>query len=256
MVEHSLRKGVVGGSSPLVGSMSRLAEQQKKQLTKNIIFGVLVLFTVIVLIFTVGIKILLNASVFIARLTEPKIKPSTLNKNQNFIGNVDIDTIPIATNSSRIIVGGSVVNFNQLEFYLNGELVKEMFLSSSDNFSEEIGDLKQGENEIYVLAKLKDENEQKKSKVFTVVYKSDKPNLEIKEPQDGLKINKQEVAVKGSTDKETYIKINDLPVVVDAQGNFQTTVKLKEGENKIVVIAQDIAGNSEEKTINVIYEKD
>ncbi|MBI4226083.1 hypothetical protein HY612_03125 [Candidatus Roizmanbacteria bacterium] len=234
--------------------MSRLEQQQKKQFTVNIIFVVLVLLTVIVLIFTVGLKILLNTSVFVAHLSEDKTIP--LNKNQNFIGGVDIDSIPVATNSSQIFVGGSVINFNEIEFYLNDDLVKETSLLSSDNFSEEIGDLKKGDNKVYVIAKSRDQNEEKKSKVFAVFYKSEKPKLEIKEPQDGLKTNKQEVKVTGSTDKETYIKINDLPVVVEAQGIFQTLIKLKEGENKIFIIAQDIAGNSEEKILTLIYEKE
>ena len=89
-----------------------------------------------------------------------------------------------------------------------------------------------------------------------MLYKSEKPKLEIKEPQDGLKTNKQEVNLVGETDKETYIKVNDLPVVVDAQGVFQTTLKLKEGENKIIITAQDIADNLEEKVLTVIYEKE
>jgi len=235
--------------------MSRLAEHQKKQFRTNIIFIILILLTVIVLISTVGLKILLNTSVFVARLSEKKTS-QPLNKNQNFIGDVDIDTIPIATNSSRIIVGGSVINFNQVEFYLNGDLVEETSLLSSDNFSEEIGDLKSGENEVFVIGKSTDQNEEKKSKVYSVFYKSEKPHLELSEPQDGLKTNKQEVKVAGSTDKETYIKVNDLPVVVDAQGIFQTVVKLKEGENKISIMAQDIAANTEEKTVTVIYEKE
>ena len=255
MVEHSLRKGVVGGSSPLIGSMSRLAEHQKKQFRINIIFVILILLTVIVLIFTIGLKILLNTSVFVARLSEKKTT-LPLNKNQNFIGDADIDSIPIATNSSRIIVGGSVINFNQVEFYLNNDLVKEISLLASDNFNEEIGDLKSGENEVFVIGKSKDQNEEKKSKAFTVFYKSEKPRLEISEPQDGAKTNKQELKITGTTDKETYIKINDLPVVVDAQGIFHTMLKLKDGENKIFIKAQDVAGNIEEKTLTVVYEKD
>ena len=235
--------------------MSRLQEQQQKRFTKNIIFGVLIFLTVIILVFTIGLRILLNTSIFVARLSEKKTT-QPLNKNQNLIFDVDIDNIPLATNSSKIIVGGSVVNFNQVEFYLNGDLVKEISLFVSDNFSEEIGDLQAGENEVYVIAKTKEQNEEKKSKEFTVFYKSEKPKLEIKEPQDGLKTNKQEVNLVGETDKETYIKVNDLPVVVDAQGVFQTTLKLKEGENKIIITAQDIADNLEEKVLTVIYEKE
>lgn len=235
--------------------MSRLARQQKKQFTINIFFIILVLLTVIVLIFTFGLKILLNTSVFVARLSEKKtLQP--LNKNQNYIADIDINSIPVATNSSRIFVGGSVINFDRVEFYLNGDLVKETSLLTSDNFIEEIGDLNKGANEVFAIGKSEDQNEEKKSKEFTVFYKSEKPKLEIKEPQDGLKTNKQEEKITGSTDKETYIKVNDLPVVVDAQGIFQTWVKLKEGENKIFINAQDIAGNIEEKIISITYERE
>ncbi|MBI4008869.1 hypothetical protein HY357_01425 [Candidatus Roizmanbacteria bacterium] len=236
--------------------MSRIQEQQKKQLTTNIIFGILILITVVVVISTLGLKLLLNASVFVARLSEKQFKPSSLNKNESFIGDVDIDQIPTATNSSKIIVGGSVVNYDRLEFYLNGNLIKETSLTSSDSFSEEIGDLEKGENEVFVIAKSKEQEEEKKSRVFTVSYKNDKPRLDIKDPQEGLKTNKQEITVSGSTDKEIYVKVNDLPVVVDAQGSFQITVRLKEGENKIHVITLDVAGNTEEKIITVVYEKD
>ena len=235
--------------------MSRLAQQQKKQFRLNIIFGVLILLTVIVLILTLGLKILLNTSVFVARLSEKK-STQPLNKNQNIIADVDIYSIPVATNSSKIYVGGSVINFDQVEFYINGDLVKETSLLASDNFNEEVGDLQKGGNEVFVIAKAKDQSDEKKSKVFNVFYKSEKPKLEIREPQDGLKTSSQEINVIGSTDKETYIKVNDLPVVVDAQGIFQTLVRLKEGENKIYIIAQDVADNTEEKTVTVTYEKD
>lgn len=235
--------------------MGRLEQHQKKQLNNTIFFSLFILIAVIVLIFTFGLKILLNTSSFVARLTEKK-SDTALKKNQNLIEDIDIDSIPVATNSARIFVGGSVVNFDQVEFYLNGDLVKEIMLLTSDNFNEEIGDLNKGGNEIYVIGKSKESEEEKKSKIFTVLFKGEKPKLEVKEPQDNLKTNSSEIKVLGQTDKETYIKVNDLPVVVDAQGIFQTLVRLKDGENKIIILAQDVAGNSEEKTLTVIYEKD
>lgn len=234
--------------------MSRLEQHQKKQLNNTIYFSLFILIAVIVLIFTVGLKILLNTSSFVARITEKKSDP--LKKNQNLIEDIDIDSIPVATNSSRIFVGGSVVNFNQVEFYLNGDLIKETALLTSDNFNEEIGELNKGKNEIYVIGKSKNSDEEKKSKIFTVIYKSEKPRLDIKEPQDNSKTNNQEIKVMGETDKDIYIKVNDLPVVVDAQGVFQTLVRLKEGENKISILAQDVADNKEEKILTLIYEKD
>ena len=235
--------------------MGRLEQTRKKQLNNTIYFSLFILILVVIFILTVGIKILLNTSSFVARISEKKTN-TTLKKNQNLIEDVDIDSIPVATNSSRIFVGGTVVNFDQVEFYLNGDLVKESSLLSSDSFIEEIGDLVKGQNEVFVIGKLKDSDEEKKSNIFTVFYKSDKPKLDIKEPQDNSKTSNLEIKIMGETDKETYIKVNDLPVVVDAQGVFQTMVKLKEGENKIAIIAQDVAGNSEEKILILTYEKD
>ena len=47
-----------------------------------------------------------------------------------------------------------------------------------------------------------------------------------------------------------------MPVVVDANGNFEISVRLKDGDNQITAKAQDIAGNEEIKTIKVTYQKD
>lgn len=235
--------------------MSRLEKHQRKQFTTTIIIFIVILLVVLYFIFTIGIKIVLNTSLFIANLTSKKTD-TALTKNNNIYGAVDIDNIPSATNSARIMVGGSVFNLNLLEFYINGEMVKEVALSASDNFSEEIGELKEENNEVYIKAKTKDGKIVKQSKKFTVLYKSEKPKLEITEPTDGAKTSKSEIKIKGTTDKETFVKINDLPVVVDAIGNFETNIRLKEGDNTITIIAQDQAGNRQEKTLTITYQKE
>ncbi len=233
--------------------MSRLERHQKKQLTTTIVISTIIFFITLYFILTVGIKALLSVSVFIANLTGKKTEPP-LTKNSNLYGSINIDSIPLATNSATIIISGSVFNLNQVEFYLNGEKIKEITLTSSDNFSEEIGQLKEGDNEIYVKGKTDDGKIVKQSKKFTVFYKSQKPKLEIQEPSDKTTTSKSEIKIKGSTDKETFIKVNDSPVVVDAVGNFETTIRLKEGENKITIVAEDQAGNQEEKSLTVIYQ--
>jgi len=101
--------------------MGRLDRYQKKQQKRQIFFAVGVLIVVVILLFSYGIPLILNTSLFIAHLTEPKVTPSELEKNENFFGNVDISSIPSATNSAKIEVGGSAVNFTDLEFYLNDD---------------------------------------------------------------------------------------------------------------------------------------
>ncbi len=222
---------------------------------RTVIFYSVLIIALFIFLLTVGLKILLNASVFIAQLTSKNI-PSSINKSGNFIGTVDVTSIPTATNSSSIMVSGSLLNFDLLQFFINGEKVKEVNVSTKDTFTEKIGDLTIGNNEIYLAAIAKDGNKEKKSTTFQVFYKKDKPRLDIKSPQDGSKVSDSEINVIGSTDKETYVRVADSPVVVDAVGNFQTTVKLQAGDNKIRITAQDIAGNTEEKIITVTYQKD
>lgn len=236
--------------------MSRLQEYQRKKFTRSILFALVVFIALLIFIFTLGLKILLNTSIFIARIGENKSNTPNLQKKSSLIGDIDIQEIPVATNSSTINVSGTVINFNRLEFYLNNDRVKESSITGSDAFSEEIENLSEGQNEIYILAKMGDSNEKKKSKTYTILYKKDKPSLDIREPQDGSKTTKQELQIKGSTDKEIYVKVNDLPVVVDAQGNFETSIRLKEGENKITIQAQDIAGNIEVKTLTITYQRE
>ncbi len=235
--------------------MSRLQTHQQKQFKTRVIGLMILLCLLLYFIFTVGIRLLLNASVFIANLTSKKAT-NEITKVDDTYGSIDIDFIPTATNSSQIIVSGSVSNLNSLNFFLNSEKVKEISLNSSDSFSEEIGKLKEGQNIIYIKGSLNGSKNTKQSRKFTVIYKAEKPKLKISEPADKSKTSKQEIKIKGSTDKEIFVKINELPIVVDAQGNFEATVQLKDGENMFTITALDIAGNSETKTISLTYQKE
>lgn len=234
--------------------MGRIERVQERKMKNTIVTYVVILFVVIYFIFTYGLKILLGTSSFISNLfPQPSTKPAT--KVENSFNSIDISSIPQATNSAKIIVSGSILNFDNLVFFINSKKVKEVE-SSSDTFIQEIGDLEKGDNSIYIKASSKDNKTTKNTIIYKVYYKSEKPKLEISDPTDNSTTSNQEIKIKGNTDKETYVHVNDLPVVVDANGNFETTARLKEGENQIVVIAQDIAGNTETKSIKVIYQKD
>ena len=234
--------------------MGRLERVQEKKMKNMILLYVGILFVVLYFIFTFGIKLLLNTSSLVSGLfPQPSIKLAP--KNEDNFTSVDISSIPQATNSAKIIISGSILNFDVVDFYLNKIKVKEI-VSSGDIFNEEIGDLEKGENSIYITAKSNDSKIEKSTITYKVFYKSEKPKLEITEPSDNSTTNTQEIKVRGNTDKETYIHINELPVVVDANGSFETSVRLKDGDNQIVATAVDIAGNTETKTLKVTYQKE
>lgn len=174
----------------------------------------------------------------------------------DFYGNVSIDNIPSATNSAKFFVSGSQNNFDSLDFYLNGDKVDSLSGLDTQSFSKQIGDLKKGENKLYITAKTKDGKHTKETDTVKIFYKGDKPKLEVSDPKDGVTTNNSDVVLKGNTDQNILVKVNDFPVVVSGQGSFQTSLRIKDGENKIVVTAQDDAGNIEKKEITVTYHKD
>lgn len=233
---------------------TRLEQHERRKYQTSILLIIFVLIAILYFIFTVGIKLLLTVSTFVANISSKKTETQSNKKEEQF-ASISIDSIPDATNSAKLYIGGSVSNINHILFYINGDKVKEISLSN-DSFSEEIGDLKSGNNEVFVKGKQDNVSSEKKTKIFNVIYKSEKPKLEISEPTDGSKTNKTDITIKGTTDKETYIKINNLPIVVDSQGNFQTMVTLKDGENIIPIIVEDIAGNIEKKDLKITYQKD
>lgn len=258
MVEQLYRKQLVVGSSPTIGSafyMSRLSSHQNKQFFTQIVITVAIIAAFLVFLVTFGFKLIINGSLFINQIANGSASKQNSSSSTASITSLNIDPIDNATNSSHLIVSGETVNFDSVSIYLNGDKVAD---SKVDNgvFQEEVAGLEKGDNTLYFVAHSKNSTDTKRSTQFNVAYKTDKPKLEITSPSDGSKTSHQQITVQGKTDKEIYIRINDQPVVVNADGSFTTTYKLNEGDNTVTVVARDMVGNQETKTIKVNYTKD
>ncbi len=233
--------------------MRRLERHQKKIFIRNLILTTAALIFLMIFIFIIGIKVLLSSVIFISQLIKKDQNKIESVKTENFFGNLDITDIPTATNSSRIYISGRSLNYDIITIFLNEKKIKE--IKANDNFEEIINGLEEGTNQIYLLAKSEKTKNTEKTPVYNVLLKTSKPTLEIIEPNDNSRINNEEIKISGKTDKDSSVEVNNLPIVVNALGNFETFVKLQPGENKIIVSASDIAGNLQSKTITVIYEK-
>ena len=77
--------------------------------------------------------------------------------------------------------------------------------------------------------------------------------LTITSPADGAIVTSAFVTVKGKTAPRAEVFINDISMVADANGNFSANVTLDEGENPIVIFANDADGNVAEKELTVTY---
>lgn len=232
---------------------TRLERHELKKIRSRILTIAILLALFMIFMVTIGLPLLINGSVFIGKLFGGGDR-DTENSAQA-LGDFSINEIPTATNSAVIQVSGKVENLKTIEVYLNDDKNDELDVEDEQEFSTKISTLQQGVNEIYFVGRVKDSTASKKSPIYTITFRNQKPSLEISEPQNNHVTPRDEIAVKGKTDPNVTVTVNDSPVIVDASGNFQTSVKLKEGENKIKIVVQDSAGNSDSKEVTVKYEK-
>lgn len=61
------------------------------------------------------------------------------------------------------------------------------------------------------------------------------------------------ITVSGQTAPSADVFVNETQLSADSQGMFSTNVTLDEGENTIVIDANDVMGNSAEKELTVTY---
>ena len=78
-------------------------------------------------------------------------------------------------------------------------------------------------------------------------------SLTVTGPTDESIINADKVEVIGITTPGAVVSINGELVDVNEEGNFTMMVVLEEGPNIIEVIASDLEGNEESRTLVIIY---
>ena len=78
--------------------------------------------------------------------------------------------------------------------------------------------------------------------------------LTITSPANGASVSTGSVTLRGKTVANADVSVNDTDVKADSSGNFSASVTLDEGENTIVVVANDSNGNNTEAEITVTYD--
>lgn len=205
---------------------------------------------------TVGFNLLINGVVFVNRIVNPPAEQSKEQTPQeDFFGSINLDEPPSATNSAEIVISGNAQEFDTVEIYVNNSK-KETIALKGSSFEEIVGPLKSGENAVYALAKTKDGKNSKKTDSYTVYYKREPLELSIETPTNDMTTRNQDLQLKGTVDAGSTMRVNNQPVVVTSAGTFDTTFRLKEGENTLTFHAEDIAGNIEEQEIKVRYERE
>ncbi|MCJ7805112.1 Ig-like domain-containing protein [Patescibacteria group bacterium] len=231
---------------------SRLASvEEKRNIRRAFIFGVLTI-AAIVFLFTIGLNVLTK---FVGVISDLRKTSTPIEKTDTTPPPPPrLDTLPDATNNSKIQITGSSEPGSTVELFVNG--AKNESLAGNDGvFSFDIY-LDNGSNNIYATAKDSAGNESGKTPTYEVIYSKNPPKIDISSPSDGAKFygnKQQQITISGKTSPDSSVTINDRIVGLQDDGSFSSSVFLNDGDNTFKIKVQDKAGNTAEKSITVNY---
>jgi hypothetical protein len=230
---------------------SRLSRRIDQKTKRNLFLSVLGTILMVIFVFKFGIPLLVNLSLFISGSKNNQEQSKI--QDPSFIAPPILNSFPEATSSAEIIISGVAVKNQTVNLYINGSLVDNVTAKDNGNFSFE-ETISAGNNVIKAKAVVKGKESEFSDPIATA-FKSAPPSLNVSSPSDGQSFSKdQNIAeVKGTTDADVKVTVNGFWAIVDDSGNFSYSLPLQNGENKIKITAEDIAGNKTEKEIKVNY---
>ena len=233
---------------------SRLARKQKTKNLRQAVFFSLLTLLLVLAIFYFGLPTLIKLSVFLGNLRSSSVVPPSEDKIPTTPP--IILPLPEATSSAKISLSGFAEPAATIEI-LNGGISQIKTVAESDgSFKINNLEITAGRNEIYAVATDKAGNISQPSEKIIVIFDNTPPKLEVLQPEDNATFYgfPKSIEVKGKTDEEATVTINDHLAIMEAEGKFSYSLTLVRGENKIKIVATDKAGNQIEQELTVFLE--
>lgn len=237
---------------------SHLRRSLENRSKKTLILTGLGLTAIIILLILFGQSLLVNFSVLLgdAKNGENSVTQPIDKTDVNYIPAPILNPLSEATNSAEITVRGSISSDTDAEIrlYLNDELVDVSKIENNNTFIFDGIELIEGKNEIKALSKI-DEDMSDNSNIITISYLKEPPSLDVEYPKDNAEFSGENstLQVKGKTDKDSNVKVNEFIAITKNDGSFTYNFKMQNGENKLIIQAIDKAGNTTGKEIKVTY---
>lgn len=229
---------------------SRLAQAESKRAMKQtILFSIASVILLLVFLFVVlpGLIRLISSGGDVTQVVSTDSIPPQ----------VPTISAPVeATHSATIKVEGYGEPDSEVVLLLNGGEMGRATISGDEGRFEMEVNLEEGENVVEFYAIDQAKNESALSRQYTIVYDNQPPGLELETPEDGQSFElrkNQNITIKGKTEPRAYVYINSRRVLANAEGSFSSSYRLEEGENKILLRIEDLAGNSSEHEITVHF---
>lgn len=241
----------VNPSTPMRSRISRKLESKSKLHIFAWLIGIVI---VLFLIIQFGVPLLIQTTSVISGANN-ETETSVKSKSAEYVAPPQLDPVTEATNSGEIIVSGISQENLTIKLFVNGRLTDELSSKKDGSFKFTEVPLKPGENTIRAKAQKDKDSESDFSEIYTVTYLNNAPDLSVEEPANDRQYEKENntAEVKGKTDPNVKVTVNDLWAIVNDEGQFSYNVPLREGDNTIKIVATDPAGNKTETERKVKY---
>ncbi len=231
---------------------SRKAITEEKNNKKKAIIYMLLTIAGIVFFIFLGIPLVARTASFIAELRKSgqKIEKEDITPPATPY----IQTPPDYTNLPKVEIKGETEP--GITIIVNANSKTEEIISTKEGIFTYNFQLKEGENKISFAAKDNAGNKSAESKVYTIIYDNDPPEITIKSPQDGVSFygsKQRQITIDGEVKDADTLRINGRIVVIENDGSFTYAVTLQEGDNNFEIVAEDKAGNKTTERLTVQF---
>lgn len=233
---------------------SRLKRTSDKQNKKQAVVFTIAIVVLIIALFEFG-PFFINVFGNVIFTLRGEGKSDTVLVGKEVLQPPLLNDVPNATQSARIDINGTLFSKKGVvELYVNEELFKEVEIKNTDSFEVKNIPLKTGLNSLKTRVTL-DKQTSAFSKVYQVTYVKDKPKLEVTFPSNNQTFTKadKKITVTGTTDQDNTVSVNSFQAIVNSDGKFSYLLELKDGDNQIIVTAQNSAGLSTQNQLKVTY---
>ncbi|MBU0978315.1 MAG: hypothetical protein ABIJ33_00970 [Patescibacteria group bacterium] len=230
-------------------TQSRLVRKEHKQLVKQTVWSVIIgLALILAFVFWV----LPNSVRFLGLLLDTGITEQT---DQIPPQVPVISLLEKSTNQTPFTVKGFGEPESQIIFVLNGDRLEPVVVGEESTFEASLP-LTEGDNIFIAFSMDKAENESKETKTYQVVLDTELPTLTLDNIFDGQQVvgrDNQQLAIRGLTDPQARVYINDRPILADFEGAFSSTYRLDEGDNQLLLKVVDRAGNEGQMELTIKF---
>jgi hypothetical protein len=235
----------------------RSIRRSESKAQRKLIFNLILVVVLVFVFFNWGLPFIIGSLSFLNKnkpsqtLTETKIDEAIA---------PPVLFIPFeSTNSAKLPISGYSTPLAKVELFVDDELKSSIQTDSEGKFTIEAVNLSLGTNNIYAVTVNEAEKKSLPSKTIKLYYSNEKPLLEVTQPADGAEIkggdeqssssneqsssSNKKITVAGKTDPNNSVTINGSTVIVNSEGNFQTSIGINDGDNIITIVSSNSFGN-------------